>query len=108
MSGKNATLEFDIARSIQWLLFDIICRLCFGKPIGFIEDHKDHYHFQKTLEERLPIVEKFMVISEVNTWMRFISAIPVLRRVLPSTRDSDGIGAIWGVSMLRVKLCIPR
>ncbi|KAF2188485.1 putative benzoate 4-monooxygenase cytochrome P450 [Zopfia rhizophila CBS 207.26] len=103
LSAVNTTVEFDIARSIQWLLFDMICRLCLGEPVGFVEDHKDHYHFQKTLEERLPVVEKFAVMTEVNSWIRFISMIPFLRRVLPSSRDQDGIGAVLGLAETSLK-----
>jgi hypothetical protein len=97
LSGTHTTHEFDIARSIQWLLFDMICRLCLGKPLGFVDGHCDRFSFQKTLEERLPIVEKFAVMTEVNVWIRLVARIPLLKRVLPTSRDTDGIGAIMGV-----------
>ncbi|GAD97232.1 putative P450 monooxygenase [Paecilomyces variotii No. 5] len=95
--------EFEIARSVQWLLYDMVCRLCFGHPFGFVEKHSDCYQFQQTLEERLPIVEKFAVLTEVNTWIKFISHIPVLRDVLPAPSDENGIGAILGLAEKAVK-----
>ncbi|KAI0977109.1 putative benzoate 4-monooxygenase cytochrome P450 [Xylaria arbuscula] len=94
MSNQQATLEFDIARSIQWLLYDMICRLCFGVPGGFVDEHKDQHDFQETLEERLPIVEQFAVLTEANSWVRMIDRIPVLRRILPSSKDKEGLGVI--------------
>lgn len=94
--------EFEMARSIQWLLYDMVCRLCFGHPFGFVEKHSDCYQFQQTLEERLPIVEKFAVLTEVNTWVKLISHIPVLRNVLPAPSDKNGIGAILGVCLFFV------
>ena len=102
LSASQSSNEFDMARSIQWLLFDMICRLCLGQPLGFVKDHADKYSFQKTLESRLPIVEKFAVLTEVNRWIRILSRIPLMRRLLPSSKDKDGIGAIVGVSATSV------
>lgn len=100
MSPQEGTFPFDIARSIQWLMFDMICNLCLGKPLGFIEHHSDQYNFQQILEERLPIVEKFSVLTEVNGWLKVLAAIPFARRLLPSSKDKDGIGAIMGVGYI--------
>lgn len=96
-SGPGATNQFDMARSIQWLLFDMVCRLFFGSPIGFVEKHHDCHSFQRTLEERLPIVEKFAVLTEMNALIKVVSYLPLVRRLLPSSRDQAGIGAILGV-----------
>ncbi len=87
-----------MGRSIQWLLYDMICRLCLGHPVGFVDEHQDQYEFQSVLENRLPIVEKFAIMTEVNLWLRIIDRIPVLRRVLPSSRDKSGVGVILRVS----------
>jgi hypothetical protein len=100
LSDPGKTCEFEIARSIQWLLFDMVCRLCFGHPFGFIDKHEDCYDFQKMLDDRLPIVEKCAVLTEVNTWLRLIASVPILRNVIPSPRDSTGVGAILGVRYL--------
>lgn len=102
LSVPGTTTEFDIARSVQWLMFDLVCRLCFGSPVGFVEKHGDCYHFQKTLEERLPIVEKFAVFTEMNAWIKFISYLPLIRRVLPSPQDQEGIGRILGVRLFYI------
>ncbi|KAI0547221.1 putative benzoate 4-monooxygenase cytochrome P450 [Xylaria curta] len=94
MSNQNTTSEFDIARSTQWLLYDMVCRLCFGVSAGFVDEHKDQHDFQKTLEERLPIVEQFVVLTEVNSWIRMTDRVPSLRRILPSSKDKEGLGVI--------------
>ncbi|XRM37641.1 hypothetical protein ABZX51_001103 [Aspergillus tubingensis] len=101
-------VAFDMARSIQWLLFDMVCHLCLGHPLGFIDQHEDFYGFQNVLETRLPIVEKFAIFTEVNTWIKMISHIPILRRVLPSPQDRDGIGAIMGVAQKTVNARIAQ
>lgn len=104
LSASQSSNEFDMARSIQWLLFDMICGLCLGQPLGFVKDHADKYSFQKTLEDRLPVVEKFAVLTEVNWWIRNLSRVPLMRRLLPSSMDKDGIGAIVGVSAASLPL----
>jgi hypothetical protein len=76
----------------------MICRLCLGEPLGFIERHEDMFDFQKTLEHRLPIVEKLAIFTEMNVWIRTASRIPFLNRMIPSKQDRGGIGAILGVS----------
>ncbi|KAF4634721.1 hypothetical protein G7Y89_g3383 [Cudoniella acicularis] len=89
--------EFEIGRSIQYLVTDMICRLCFGRALGFIENHTDRHEFLQTLEQRLPIVEKFSIYTEVSTLISFISNIPWVNKVLPSAEDKNGIGRIIGI-----------
>jgi hypothetical protein len=89
--------EFEIGRSIQYLITDMICRLCFGFPFGFTEKHADCYDFLKTLEERLPIIEKFSVYTELSCLLSLIAYVPWLNRILPSAKDQNGIGRIIGV-----------
>ena len=97
ISAHGSSREFEIARSIQWLGYDMICQLCFGHPLGFIHKHADCYDFQDTLERRLPIVERFAVVTEINWLLKFISFVPVLKSILPSTTDKSGVGKIMGV-----------
>ena len=95
--ADSPSKEVEIGRSIQYLVTDMICRLCFGSPFGFVAKHADCYDFLKTLEERLPIVEKFSIFTEVSTLLSFVSYIPWLKRILPSATDRNGIGKIIGV-----------
>ncbi|BCS06636.1 hypothetical protein ALUC_11017S [Aspergillus luchuensis] len=108
VTTQERHVAFDMARSIQWLLFDMVCHLCLGHPLGFIDQHEDCYGFQNVLETRLPIVEKFAIFTEVNTWIKMISHIPIVRRVLPSPKDKDGIGAIMGVAQKTVNARIAQ
>ncbi|TGO57251.1 hypothetical protein BELL_1355g00010 [Botrytis elliptica] len=97
-STSQAMKPFDIARSIQWLDFDLICQLCFGHGLGFIANHSDRYDFQKTLDERLPIVEQIGVLAEFDSILRFISRVLFLNQVLPSAKDKSGVGNILGLA----------
>ena len=70
--------RFDIGRSIQFLTM---------------------YDFLKTLESRLPIVEQFSVLTELNTLLLKISNIRWLKKnLIPSATDHSGVGRILGVS----------
>ena len=97
VSSASETIKFDMACSIQYLTTDLITQLCFGEPFGFVKTHSDVFNFLETLESRLPIVEKFTVLVEINTLISFIAATPLLNRVLPQPTDKDGIGRITGV-----------
>ena len=61
LTTPDRHVAFDLARSIQWLLFDMVCHLCLGHSLGFVDQHEDCFGFQNVLETRLPIVEKFAV-----------------------------------------------
>lgn len=106
ISTSQAMKPFDIARSIQWLDFDLICQLCFGHGLGFIANHSDRYDFQKTLDERLPIVEQIGVLTEFGSILKFISRVPFLNQVLPSAKDKSGVGKILGVSHTYLNSCL--
>ena len=95
----NSCKEFEIGRSTQYLVTDMICRLCFGKPFGFVASHADCHDFLKTLEERLPIVEKFSIYTEISKLLSLVSYVPWLKHILPSADDQNGIGKIIGVKI---------
>ena len=89
----------DIARRIQFLAVDVITHLCFGKPLGFVQNNKDMFSFLQTIEQQLPIVQHFSVVLELNTIIRKIVDVPWLKPyIAPSARDTKGIGVIMGVS----------
>ncbi len=97
-SSPGETRKFDIGRSIQFFSTDVISHLCFGKPLGFVENQKDMHDFLKTLESRLPIVEQFSVLTEFNTLLVKLSNIDwIKRRIIPSAADPSGVGRILGV-----------
>jgi len=98
ISDASNTVKFDLARSIQYLTTDIISHLCFGQPFGFTKIHGDVHGFIATLESRLPIIEKFSVLVELNALLSALSYMPLFKRyILPQATDADGLGKILGV-----------
>jgi hypothetical protein len=95
----SAQAPVDLARPIQYLTVDIITHLCFGKPLGFVRESKDLFSFLQTIETQLPIVQHFSVILELNTLLRKLVKVPILKSwITPSAKDKSGIGVIMGVS----------
>ena len=102
-SLPGETKNYDIARSVQYLTTDIISHLCFGQPIGFVEEHKDIHDFRKTLESRLPIAEQFSVIVEYFSLLSTLSRIPWIKRnLVPQNTDTTGVGKILGVCFFQM------
>ena len=98
VSLPGETKKFDIGRSIQFLTTDVISHLCFGKPLGFVENQRDMHDFLKTLESRLPVVEQFSVLTEFNSLLLTLSNIDWVKKLLiPSAADHSGVGRILGV-----------
>lgn len=95
----HSVKEFDIGRSVAYLTTDMISRLSFGQPLGFIESHEDQHKLFTTLEERLPYVEKFSLYTEMCTLLWMVAYIPWLKKILPSADDHESIGRIMGVTL---------
>lgn len=92
-------MPFDIGQRIQFLALDIITHLCFGEPLGFLEQDRDVYNFVKTIETQLSIVQHFSVFLEFNVILEGVARIPLIRKLLlPSSADKTGIGMIMGIS----------
>ena len=102
MISENGDAKlFDIGRRIQYLAVDIITHLCFGKPLGFVEQDRDVHDFLYTIESQLPIVQHFSVIIEINTIVRSIMSFSWIKKSLArSAKDKTGIGKIMGVGGL--------
>ncbi|EXJ89425.1 hypothetical protein A1O3_02492 [Capronia epimyces CBS 606.96] len=98
-SDAAETRAFDIGRRIQYLAVDSITHLCFGAPLGFMDQDRDVHDFLYTIESQLPIVQHFSVITEINTLLERLTRIPWFRSLLlPSAADQIGIGRIMGIS----------
>ena len=81
----------------------MISHLCFGKPLGFVENQQDMHDFLQTLESRLPIVEQFSVITEFSTLLVKLSNIKWLKKnLIPNAKDRSGVGKVLAVGLALV------
>ncbi|KAF2770173.1 putative P450 monooxygenase [Teratosphaeria nubilosa] len=97
--SEGVQTAIDLARPIQYLTIDIITHLCFGYPLGFVKESKDLFNFLRTIETQLPIVQHFSVVLEINSLLRALVKLPILKHLItPSAKDNSGIGVIMGLS----------
>lgn len=80
----------DLGRKVQYFTLDVISDIAYGAPFGFVETDTDVYEYIKTTEKNLPMV---MVIT-VFPWLLKLLNSPILKRLLPSSKDRLGFGRI--------------
>jgi hypothetical protein len=80
----------DLGRKVQYFTLDVISDLAYGAPFGFVETDTDVYEYIQTTEKNLPMV---MVVT-VFPWLLTLLNSPVLKGLLPSTKDRLGFGRI--------------
>jgi len=73
---------------------DVISDIAYGAPFGFLETDTDMFEYIKTTEKNLPMV---MVIS-VFPWLMKLLNSPILKGLLPSTKDRLGFGKIMSLA----------
>ncbi|KAI1338367.1 pisatin demethylase [Xylariaceae sp. FL0016] len=88
----------DLAEKTSFLTLDVISKLAFGSPLGFLSNDKDPYGYMANLEQMLPAVIVFGVFTEL-TWLL---KLPFIKPFLPSSSDKRGLGSVMGFASGRV------
>ncbi|KAL7948158.1 cytochrome P450 [Trichoderma barbatum] len=91
-ADKKAPVDFG--RKVQYFTLDVISDIAYGAPFGFIETDTDVYEYIKTTEKNLPMV---MVVT-VFPWLLRLLNSPILKGLLPSTKDRLGFGRIMSIA----------
>ncbi|OTA01466.1 cytochrome P450 [Trichoderma parareesei] len=84
----------DLGRKVQYFTLDVISDLAYGAPFGFVETDTDVYEYIQTTEKNLPMI---MVVT-VFPWLLTLLNSPVLKGLLPSTKDRLGFGRIMSIA----------
>ncbi|KAG7288451.1 hypothetical protein NEMBOFW57_004802 [Staphylotrichum longicolle] len=85
---------FDFGRKAQYFTTDVISRLAFGKPFGFLAADSDVYKHIDIMERQLPLsgfIATFPGLIEAFSW-------PLLRSLVPSPKDKVGLGRLMGIA----------
>ena len=82
----------DLARKIRYLTLDIISKLAFGEAFGFLEKDTDLFGYFKTTEETVPLIQVIAMIP----WLIGLLQSPLFKALLPSEKDTVGLGKIMG------------
>lgn len=89
----------DIGQKIQFLIVDIITKICLGDEIGCVRNDRDMHSILETVETGNKVCQYFSVFLEMNNFLFQLARINFLRRRLfPKPSDSTGIGRLMGVS----------
>jgi hypothetical protein len=83
---------FDFGRKAQYFTTDVISRLAFGKPFGFLAADSDVYQHIGMMERQLPLsgfLATFPGLIEAFSW-------PLLRSLVPGPEDKVGLGRLMG------------
>ncbi|KAM5354971.1 hypothetical protein ACJ41O_001617 [Fusarium nematophilum] len=84
----------DFARKTQYMTLDIISKIAFGEPFGFMDHDKDFYGYIKTTEDTVPMMQMFALIP----WLIKLLQSPLCKALMPSERDAVGLGPIMATA----------
>ena len=84
--------SFDFAQLAGFFTLDILSKIAFGNPVGFLTQNKDVYDYHKQTAAFYPIME---LSSNHPSILAFLNS-PMMRGAAPKPTDKVGFGAIVG------------
>ena len=83
---------FDFGRKAQYFTTDVVARLTFGKPFGFLANDSDMFSYIDIIEKQLPIMGLLLNFPEFTE----IVNLPFFNRLFPKAGDKAGMGRLMG------------
>ena len=102
LSDETHYRPADMARKVQFLTLDVISKIAFGKEFGFIDADDDCFGYIKTTEETVPLMQ---IICLIPTLVSLLQS-PLCKALLPSDKDTTGLGRIMGCISLPWPLAV--
>ncbi|KAL1603627.1 hypothetical protein SLS60_005215, partial [Paraconiothyrium brasiliense] len=90
--------SMDLAKVTSYFTLDIISKVAFGEPFGFLAANDDPFGYAANLKQYLPAVAWFGVYHELTNILK----IPFIKAALPSSMDKRGLGRVMGFAHDRV------
>jgi cytochrome P450 len=84
--------SFDFAQLAGFFTLDILSKIAFGHPVGFLTQNKDVYDYHKQTAAFYPVME----LSSNHPTILAILNSPMMRGAAPKPTDKVGFGAIVG------------
>ncbi|KEZ44049.1 hypothetical protein SAPIO_CDS3787 [Scedosporium apiospermum] len=84
----------DFGRKAQYFTLDVISNVAFGEPFGFLATDSDVHRYIQTTEENLPAI----ILVTILPWINWALRLPIVKSVLPSDKDTIGLGKIIGIA----------
>ncbi|KAK0644133.1 cytochrome P450 [Cercophora newfieldiana] len=85
---------FDFGRKAQYFTLDVISDVSYSEPFGFLEKDRDQFDYLKVTEEQLSAL---LTLSVYTKLFKFLSS-PLLRFLMPSSKDMVGFGKLMGIA----------
>jgi hypothetical protein len=82
----------DFGRKAQYFTLDTISSLAFGEAFGHLERDEDVHGYAQMLDEAGPAI----IMLAVLPFVRSVLQLPVIRSLLPSSKDKIGFGKVMG------------
>lgn len=94
LSSASDYRPVDFARKTQYMTLDIISKIAFGAPFGFMDRDEDFYDYINTVEASVPMMQMFALIP----WLINLLQSPLCKAMMPSERDAVGLGPIMAIA----------
>ncbi|KAL5396159.1 hypothetical protein PMIN03_007297 [Paraphaeosphaeria minitans] len=88
----------DLAKVTSYFTLDVISKVAFGEPFGFLVANDDPFGYMANMKQFLPAVGWFGVYHELTNILR----IPFIKASLPGSMDKRGLGRVMGFAKERV------
>ncbi|KAI5361822.1 Putative cytochrome P450 [Septoria linicola] len=89
----------DLGRITSFFTLDVISKIAFGQPFGFLDEDEDPFGYLENLAQFLPAIIVFGVYTELMNILKF----PLLKSALPKNTDKRGLGRVMGFAAARVR-----
>lgn len=94
----NLFRHIDLGKVISYFTLDIISKVAFGNPFGFLAANDDTFGYMANMKQFLPAVAWFGVYHELTNILR----ISFIKALLPGSMDKRGLGRVMGFAKERV------
>ncbi len=74
------------------MTLDIISKIAFGSPFGFMDEDDDMFGYIKQVEDTLPVMQMIALIP----WLIDLLQSPLFKPMMPSDKDVVGLGPLIG------------
>jgi hypothetical protein len=92
LSTGSTVRPMDFVHKAQFLTLDLITMIGFGGAFGYLVRDEDDHEYIKTTEETIP----YTIMVGVLPWLTYVLQSPLLKMLLPSEKDTLGIGKVMG------------
>ncbi|KAH8205388.1 hypothetical protein TruAng_000467 [Truncatella angustata] len=99
VSTKGDPKSFDLSQVIRYFTLDVITRLSYGEPFGFLDAEGDLYNYTNSVDRLIMALS----LATDLPMLRWIIFSPLLIGFLPKSTDDNGLGKVLGTAKNIVK-----